>query len=184
VKKALLYFAGRILTKNREKRMADRRRRTAPSREHIREKEENRRSGGSSRNRHQEDYEDYDNAYEEDYDDEEIDEEDLSEEELDSLSDDFDEEDYSDDEVDEEDLDMDSLSSMNSQDTSDDEELDFDTTTYYKPKQVNRVSSIGTSQKRTPIIKQSVRRDVFKDKDANNVWNAVNNVLDLFQKGK
>ena len=49
--------------------MADRRRRTAPSREHIREKEENRRSGGSSRNRHQEDYEDYDNAYEEDYDD-------------------------------------------------------------------------------------------------------------------
>ena len=49
--------------------MADRRRRTAPSREHIREKEENRRSGGTSRNRHQEDYEDYDNAYEEDYDD-------------------------------------------------------------------------------------------------------------------
>ena len=79
---------------------------------------------------------------------------------------------------------MDSLSSMNSQDTSDDEELDFDTTTYYKPKQVNRASSIGTSQKHTPVIKQSVRRDVFKDKDANNVWNAVNNVLDLFQKGK
>ena len=49
--------------------MADRRRRTAPSREHIREKEENRRSGGTSRNRPQEDYEDYDNAYEEDYDD-------------------------------------------------------------------------------------------------------------------
>ena len=74
--------------------MADRRRRTAPSREHIREKEENRRSGGTSRNRPQEDYEDYDNAYEEDYDDDY--EEDYEE--------DFD--DFSEDEEDDEDFEV------------------------------------------------------------------------------
>jgi len=72
VKKALLYFSGRILTKDREKRMADRKRRTAPSREFIREREESSRNRRPSRNRYQEDYDsdDYDDYDEEEYDDE------------------------------------------------------------------------------------------------------------------
>ena len=111
----------------------------------------------------------------------------MSEDYLDSLSDnleedEFDYEDYIDDEVDEEDIDIDSLSSIN--DDSDDEELDFDTTTYYKPKQVNTRNSSSVNSKCVNTIKKPVRRDVFKDKDANNVWNAVNNLLDLFQKGR
>ena len=67
--------------------MADRRRRTAPSREHIREKEESSRIGRSSRNRHQEDYEDYEDEYEEDY------EEDYEDDDYDEDFDDFSEED-------------------------------------------------------------------------------------------
>ena len=66
--------------------MADRRRRTAPSREHIREKEESSRIGRSSRNRHQEDYEDYEDEYEEDY--EEDYEDDDYEEDFDDFSED------------------------------------------------------------------------------------------------
>ena len=58
--------------KDREKRMADRKRRTAPSREFIREREESSRNRRPSRNRYQEDYDsdDYDNYDEEEYDDE------------------------------------------------------------------------------------------------------------------
>ncbi|MBF1273339.1 MAG: LytR family transcriptional regulator, partial [Oribacterium sinus] len=52
--------------------MADRKRRTAPSREFIREREESSRNRRPSRNRYQEDYDsdDYDNYDEEEYDDE------------------------------------------------------------------------------------------------------------------
>ena len=52
--------------------MADRKRRTAPSREFIREREENSRNRRPSRNRYQEDYDsdDYDDYDEEEYDDE------------------------------------------------------------------------------------------------------------------
>ena len=52
--------------------MADRKRRTAPSREFIREREESSRNRRPSRNRYQEDYDsdDYDDYDEEEYDDE------------------------------------------------------------------------------------------------------------------
>jgi len=97
VKKALLYFSGRIFMKDREKRMADRKRRTAPSREFIREREESSRNRRPSRKRYQEDYdsddyddydeEEYDDEYEDDYEDDydEDYEEDDYEEELQSL---------------------------------------------------------------------------------------------------
>ena len=78
------------LEEDREKYMADRKRRTAPSREHIREKEESSKIGRSSRNRHQEDYEDYDDVYDDEYEDEY--EEDYEDDDYDEDFDDFEEE--------------------------------------------------------------------------------------------
>ena len=78
------------LEEDREKYMADRKRRTAPSREHIREKEESSKIGRSSRNRHQEDYEDYDDVYEDEYEDEY--EEGYEDDDYDEDFDDFEEE--------------------------------------------------------------------------------------------
>ena len=75
---------------DREKYMADRKRRTAPSREHIREKEESSKIGRSSRNRHQEDYEGYDDVYEDEYEDEY--EEGYEDDDYDEDFDDFEEE--------------------------------------------------------------------------------------------
>ena len=72
--------------------MADRKRRTAPSREFIREREESSRNRRPSRNRYQEEYDsdeeydDYDDEYEDDYDedyddyDEDYEDEDFKEE--------------------------------------------------------------------------------------------------------